>query len=52
MSTNEDTALTQHDVRLALAESVASEPNMTIHREVHPTIMVANGLELEKQQCV
>lgn len=48
--------VTQHGVRLALAEedaaSIATDQISVVHEEITPGILIAQGLDLEAQQCV
>jgi hypothetical protein len=48
------TAITQHGVRLALAEEEAADIQrddaVTIHDDISPGMLIASGIDLESQQ--
>jgi hypothetical protein len=47
------TAITQHGVRLALAEEAADiqrDDAVTIHDDISPGMLIASGIDLESQQ--
>jgi hypothetical protein len=48
------TAITQHKVRLALAEEDAEDLQrddaVTIHDDISPAMLIASGIDLESQQ--
>ena len=49
-------AITQHGVRLALAEEEAADLRrddaITIHDDISPGMLIASGIDLESQQLV
>jgi hypothetical protein len=46
--------VTQHDVRLALAEEDAKEiaqgDRVTVHDDISPAMLIASGIDIEAQQ--
>jgi hypothetical protein len=49
-------AITQHGVRLALAEEdaavLARDDGAPIHDDMTPAMLISSGLDIESQQCI